>query len=43
MSAEDDKKHDIAVRFWAPHTLDWEDPVTGAILGLLFVASLENA
>lgn len=28
--AEDDEKHDIAVRFWAPRTLDWEDPVTGS-------------
>lgn len=29
-ATEDDDKHDIAVRFWAPSTLEWEDPVTGS-------------
>jgi predicted PhzF superfamily epimerase YddE/YHI9 len=28
--AEDDEAHDIAVRFWAPGTIEWEDPVTGS-------------
>jgi len=28
--AEDDEKHEFLLRFWAPWTLDWEDPVTGA-------------
>ncbi len=28
--AEDDEAHDIAVRFWLPALLDWEDSVTGS-------------